>query len=269
MRPAGLISAWVLLICVTRVFGADDPETEARDAHRAQLKQVAGSFKLADLGTQQSIALASEPVLLYTDATRATFESSLWIWGETGRPESLMAIEYYPNRANNSHWLYEIVSVSDRLITASNEMGLSWAAQEPGLTLQDFPGAGVPAEEAARRFRQMKQLLRRFTAHEAAVIEGRIELRPLANALHRYSDAEAQLIDGAVFAFANGTNPEVFVMLEAHAVPDGPHVWKYALARMTGGSLAVSIDDQEVWTCEAADPPSSRESYVNGWLTLE
>jgi hypothetical protein len=39
---------------------------------------------------------AEEPVLRYTDNTRKLYDSTIWIWGATGRPSAAMAIEFYP-----------------------------------------------------------------------------------------------------------------------------------------------------------------------------
>lgn len=258
-----------LLTCVAGVAIADEPDTAARDAHRVRMLQVAESLQIADAESGKSVPLVAEPLLLYSDATRATVESGLWICGGHGRPAAIVATEFYPDHPKGPTWLYEISSVSDRRISARCGTSLDWTARTPGLSLQALPNAGVPAERAARRLSQMKQLLRRFTARESAVIEGEIELRPLPNALHRYKDPNFQLIDGAIFAFANGTNPEVFVLLEAHAVEGSRSVWKYTLVQMTGGAVSVSLDGAKVWHCEPADPPATRDNYVNGWLAPE
>jgi hypothetical protein len=259
----------LLLLCGAGVATADEPDPAARDAHRAKMRQVAESIQIADAESAKSVPLAPEPLLLYTDATRATVESGLWIFGGVGRPTAIMATEFYPDHARGPMWLYEIASVSDRRISARRGTGLDWSARTPGLSLRELPDAGVPAERPARRLSQMKQLLRRFTARESAVIEGQLELRPLTNALHRYEDPDPGLIDGAIFAFANGTNPEVFVVLEAHVIEGGPNVWKYSLVQMTGGAVSVSLDGTKVWDCEPADPPAARDRYVNGWLAME
>lgn len=269
MRRAVLCLALAVWGGVSVVCGAEEPDAAAREAHRAKMKELAASIRIADAETAEPIELNSEPVLLYTDATRATHESGLWIWGNTGRPAAIMAVEYYPQRPQGPSWLYEIVSFSAGRISAARDPDLNWVAQEAGITLQEIAEADAPAGTPARRLLQMKQLLRRFAASESAVIEGRIELRLMNNALHRYSDPDNRIIDGGVFAFTNGTNPEVFILLEAHQADEGPDVWNYAVGRMTGGAVAVSLDGQEVWTCEPADPPASRESYVNGWITLD
>jgi len=248
---------------------ADEPETAAFKAHREKMKRVAESIQIVDLPNVKAVPFVAEPILRYSDATRANSEAALWVWRDKGRPAAIVATEFYPSRADGPSWLYEIASVSDRLISAKCENNLDWSAEQPGLSLQALANAGVPADRPARRLSQMKQLLRRFAAHESAVIEGRIELRPLTNALQRYEDPESQLIDGGLFAFANGTNPEVFVLLEAHAVAGGPNVWKYSLAQMTGGEVTVTLDGTEIWSCEAADPPAARKAYVNGWLPTE
>ncbi len=75
------------------------------------------------------------------------------------------------------------------------------------------------------------------------------------------------MIDGAVFAFANGTNPEVLLLLEAQRDPaTKAATWIYGFAQMTGAEVYASLDDHEVWSQPNADPPASRDSYVNGWL---
>jgi hypothetical protein len=111
----------------------------------------------------------------------------------------------------------------------------------------------------------MRAIRARFSAYEEAVIEGRIQLRPLTSPLYRYADVKNGIVDGAIFSFANGTNPEVFLLLEAHDV-DGAMTWLYGLAQMTGGAVTATLDGRDAWKCAAADPPAIRESYFNGWL---
>jgi hypothetical protein len=232
------------------------------------MKAVAQSVKIfAVAGREESaVKLVDEPVLRYSDNTRENLESALWIWTAGGRPAAIAAIEHYPTPPRGPRWLYEIASLSTQRIAAERGEELKWTAKEPGLKLQALAGADAPADKPVRRLAQMKGLLRRFAAHEMTPNEGRIELRPLASPLHRYTDKESGVIDGAIFAFANGTNPEVFLVLEAGEVAGQPPVWRFALAQMTGAVVAVSLDDKEIWTRGEADPPAVRESYVNGWL---
>ena len=118
-----------------------------------------------------------------------------------------VAIERYPERPVRERWLYEIASLSTTRIAVDRADDVKWTADEPGLALEPIKDAPPVAEKPARRLAQMRELLRRFSAHERATVEGRIELRPLTSPLHRYEDAEQNILDGAIFAFANGANP--------------------------------------------------------------
>jgi hypothetical protein len=268
----------VLGACVVSLAGAAEPDQAAKETsdaqrakHLAHMKELAASIRLlADARREDSaVKLMDKPILRYSDNTRATYESSLWIWSAGGRPAAVLAVEYYPKAVPEPRWLYEIASLSTERIAARREPDLRWTAKEPGLDLRALDGAGPPAEKAARRLTQMKEVQRRFTAHERATLEGRIELRPLSSPLFRYSQADAGILDGAIFALANGTNPEVLLVLEAHMAKDGTATWHYGLVQMSGEPLVVELDGKEVWKRAGADPPAVRDSYVNGWLSAE
>lgn len=261
----------VALLQFTMARAEDKEITDGqRAAHLAHMKEVASSIRLQTKSTQpdSTVALKEEPILRYADNSRFNYESTLWIWATSGRPAAVVAIEHYPRHPKGPRWLYEIASLSTQRIAAEREPDLRWTAKEPGLKLQPLDDMKPVAEKATRRLSQMKEFCRRFTAHESAVIEGRVELRLLSSPLFRYADSGASVVDGAIFAFANGTNPEVLLVLEASDAK-GKAPWQYALVQMTGGAVAVELDGKEVWKRGEADPPAVRDSYVNGWLPAE
>ena len=240
-----------------------------REAHLARMKEIASSIRLlSDARKPDSeVKLIETPVLRYSDQTRRAHESALWVWSAGGRPSAVLAIEFYPTRPRETSWLYEIASLSTERIGARSGDGLNWSAREPGLTFQTLEGVGEPADKPTRRLTQLREIHRRFTAHEQTPNEGRIELRPLTSPLVRYTDADRGVLDGAVLAFANGTNPEVLLVLEARTRPDPPGVWQYALVRLSGAEVTAELDGVAIWKHDEADPPAVRESYVNGWLS--
>jgi hypothetical protein len=80
--------------------------------------------------------------------------------------------------------------------------------------------------------------------------EQQFELRLLPTEVHRYSDRQKGLVDGAVFVFAVDSNPEAILLVEAHEGDSGrgsPQQWKYALAQMSAASLTFRRGDAEVW----------------------
>jgi len=249
---------------------AEKPAEADRFAHLARMKELASSVHIfvARADSRLESELVPEPVLRYSDNTRRTLESSLWIWGKAGRPTAILAIEFHPNQRPGPRWLYEIASLATERIAAERGDDLKWTAKEPGLQLQPIPAAAPPASQPVRRLAQMKALRERFTANERAPIEGRIELRPLTSPLHRYSDSAGGIVDGAIFSFANGTNPEVLLVIEAQE-SDGKSGWAYGLVQLTGETVKAQLDGKDVWERETANPPAVRDSYVNGWLPSE
>ncbi len=267
----GLVA--LILVCAIRLpaRGQERPElsSEERAAHLERMRNIAKSFHIDELSGEKRVSakLADEPVLRYTDSTRKQHDSTIWVWGTKGRPSAMMAVEYYPERPRDPKWLYEIASLSPSRIAVERGSELSWTAREPGLKLRVLAGAPLPAEKPAARLGQMKQLFSRFAAHEGAVVEGRIELRPMARPLFRYRDDAAGVIDGAVFSFANGTNPEVLWVIEAQSDDQTNESWHFGFVQMTGAEVIAELDGKEIWKCREANPPAERESYRNGWVS--
>jgi hypothetical protein len=263
---------FVLAVVAAPSLRADGEADKAIiEAHRARTQKIVERvhiFAGADRSPKSERKLSQEPVLRYTDPTRKTYESSLWIWGE-GRPTAIMAIEYYPMNPERFKWLVEIGSLSADRITADCDSHVQWTADKPGLDLKPIADAPKPADRPAGRLIQMKQLQRRFSAVEFSIIGGRIELRPLATPIHRYEDKAAGVIDGAILSFGNGTNPEVLLTLEAHGTNGTADRWEYSLTQMSGAEAAVELDGKEIWRRPNADPPAIRESYVNAWISDE
>ena len=73
--------------------------------------------------------------------------------------------------------------------------------------------------------------------------------------LLRYGTGSGERLDGAIFAYARLTDPDVLLVLEARASEGGETLWQYALARMHGGKLRVRYRDEEVWSADALAPP--------------
>ena len=149
----------------------------------------------------------------------------LAVFGPAGRG---LAIEL--NLENLSQWSFEFVSLSTGLVESADDR-LRWTPQKPGVVFQEIPGAPAPAGDEAARLRQMHDLAKRFSATEFwDVTSQHYPLRLLPHPIDRYQDAASGLIDGAIFMFANGTNPEALLLIEASRRGNGPPKWTYAAA---------------------------------------
>ena len=138
-----------------------------------------------------------------------------------------------------------------------------WEATGSALTVRPLAGAPDPAKAAAARLGQMRQLVRRFKVRETLKADV-IECRLLSAPLDRYQSPGDGIDDGALFAFANGTNPEVLVALEC-----GPKGWFYGLARLSAAETAVQLDGREVMRYEKVDNALLRGDFTSRTERIE
>ena len=70
----------------------------------------------------------------------------------------------------------------------------------------------------------MRDLAKEFTARQTDRKDIDRDLRLLAQPIYRYEKTEGDLIDGGLFAFVLGTDPEAFLMIEARRIDGTPAV---------------------------------------------
>jgi hypothetical protein len=92
----------------------------------------------------------------------------------------------------------------------------------------------------------MRLLAADFRASDDFGGKGWTELRLLPTPIARYGESGSNLVDGALFAFVLGTDPEVFLFIEARSGAQGPE-WQYALAPMTIFAVKASYQGKAVW----------------------
>lgn len=208
----------------------------------------------------------ADPIYIYTDPARDFPYGAVWAWGRAGRPIALLSIAAEQKSAMEPLWLCELTSTAPGLVSVGVPGGLRWNASKAGLVLRSLPKQQVPAADAAGRLRQMKELARRIKAFEIymsrrATVPERFDLRLLPQPVHRYSDPSAGLIDGGLFLFAYGGNPEIVLAIEARRSAGSDPAWSYGFARMAAAELHASLDGVEVWTQPKFTMQSDPETY--------
>ncbi len=129
-----------------------------------------------------------------------------------------------------------------------------WHPQTSGVVFASIPDAPAPESTPAARLRQMKSLAEQFQSSMLgwkADSTDREELRLLPRPLYRYEPrddpaAKHAVIDGAVFAFVMGTDPESLLLIEAVREGDKSR-WEYGFARRTSGELEGRHQGNVVW----------------------
>jgi hypothetical protein len=236
-----------------------DDETETQQAAR----KLVDAIKLTAIAGDQrpELELSQQPVLRFGDIPRDNDKGSVWIWTQSGRPQAVM--ELY-RAADSRSWVHVIHSLSaDALEGDFGGQAPRWRPPARAVTWNTFMAAQTPADRPAGRARQIKDLAQRFSAHEFwDPNNSRFELRLLIQPVHKYSEPDSGLLDGALFLVCHETNPEVALLLEAVQEKAGAK-FRYALARLGHAELHVAFDGKEVWRQERVATTRPDEVY---WL---
>jgi hypothetical protein len=232
----------------------------ADDAGAERLKFMKDSIQSYELtlgGDRAALLkLREEPVFrLGKQSADNVVDGAIFLWAdENGRPEVAIQVfqikdAYYPQGL----WIHEFSSLATSTLTAVRGGRPRWAPTTPGLKFKPVPGAPKPAESVAQRTRQMRSLAAHFRASDDFKRKGWSELRLLPTPITQYGESGTRLLDGALFAFVLGTDPEVFLFLEARSGKEGPE-WQYALAPMTIFAVKGSYQGKAVWELPNRDP---------------
>jgi hypothetical protein len=182
-------------------------------------------------------------------------DGAIFFWtGNYDRPEAAVQVFLIPT-ANEPEglWVHEFTSLSTEGLTANRGGGRVWHPTKPGLEFKPLPDAPKPAETESQRARQMHALSQGFRASDNFKARGWSELRILPKPIARYGKAGTELIDGSLFAFVLGTDPEVLLFLEARQGKNGPE-WQYALAPMTVYAVKSTLQGKPVWELPDRQP---------------
>lgn len=232
----------------------DEPQLQAATAHvrRFEMRDAKGN----------EIDLIDHSLLRYTDPVRVNSDGSVWAWGKTGRP--LAFLELFRN-SDAEWWQSFTLTSSERVTLAIPGVG-RWQPARADFETHTVPEAPPPDARPLSRTRQLKELARRFSAHEFwDPNNSRFELRLLVQPVHRYHDAPVGIQDGAAFIIAHGTNPEAVLLIEALGESVSESHWHFAIARSSHAELHVEFDRREIWKCERYNDTNNGPTH-NYWL---
>ncbi|HEV3023989.1 MAG TPA: hypothetical protein VGX76_16050 [Pirellulales bacterium] len=232
----------------------DADKSASADELKARLRlaeEHVRRFELRSLDDDEAIDLIDRPLLAFGDSARTHDNGTLWAWGSSGRPLAFM--ELFQGAKTGAQWIHAVTLTSSRpVILVAPESG-RWEPQQTPLESTPIPDAPSPADKEPARLRQLKDLARRFTAHEFWDPDNsRFELRLLVQPVHRYADPAAEIQDGAAFVIAHGTNPEGVLLIEALGPTVDDAHWHYSLARSSHAEMHVELGGKEIWKTQRA-----------------
>jgi hypothetical protein len=252
------------LVAMTGLVRAEPPKDEkARiEAFRAYARREAAAYTILLEGSHRPLTLRPEPVLTWSNPVIGTIYGDVFIWTADGRPEAVASIYRVfspgPHRADEFH------SLALGKLTAERDGAAVWTPSRPGLDLKPIPGAPAPADSAAARLRQMRALAEEFTGRQTSRAGVDRDMRLLAQPIYRYENTKGDLIDGGLFVFVLGTDPEVFLLIEARRPPGASPEWRFGATRMHSINLRLNHRGRAIWSAPEiswAQVCDTREPY--------
>jgi hypothetical protein len=251
-----------IAVLLLMLAGADDAVAdEGASAERRRQAEVA----LLAPAKAKSLALAShegapaqlhaEPLLRWSNPTAGSVYGEVFLWKVAGRPAAIASVYRWYHPYTDA--TVEFASVSDQAISAKDGGAVVWESQSPGVSFTPLEDAPKPAASSAARMAQMKSIARDFSARlmdERGGEEVERELRLLNQPVHRYASPAKDMLDGALFAFVEGTDPEGWLLIEAATMGDQLQ-WRFALARMNADALEIKRNGALVQSWPAIHQP--------------
>jgi hypothetical protein len=192
------------------------------------------------------LVIIDKPVLRWGNQARDNDDGAVFIWTYRGRPQAVAAIFVIGDRT-----MHELCSLTESPLTSTWKDSIAWRPTEGGRKFRAVPGAPVPAGTRRARLTQMRTIASNFSAATSAPPDyaggpSYGELRLLPQPLYRDPEETPLALDGALFTFAFGTDPEVLLRVEALNTSEGA-VWHYAAAPFTDFAIELKYRDEVVW----------------------
>jgi hypothetical protein len=217
-------------------------ENMSDEERRGWIIDQAATYEIRSEEAPQKLS-REEPVLRFNDNVTGVVDAILFVWTRDARPEAAASF-WYRKDGLQAH---EFVSLSRGEVEAMRDNSLVWNPAEAGVQFKPIPSAPAPAETAVRRLVQMRQLAKRFAASVKSR-SGDLRLRLMPQPMIRYAPQDSGTIDGAVFSFSKGTNPEVLLLVEAIEDKSDGVRYVYSPARMTSRACRLLLDEESVWS---------------------
>ena len=262
--------ALALIVAPAMLF-ADSPVPTINDSAEARLQymQSSGESYIANVGEKGSVKFRKEPILRFTNPVSGVVDGGLFVWqDEFECPVAVAQIFIIPK--TEKLWLHEFQSLTVDSLTFDYHGRTVWSPKSPGIKFEAISNVSEPSNKAAARLTQMRQIASRFSVKDDFEGAKADELRLLPQPLVRYSNEK--VVDGGLFAYAHGTDPELLLLIEAQKVEalktdksddKQKSVWRVALAPMTAYAMTAKLDGQDFWSVDWRQSPRTSDIFKN------
>jgi hypothetical protein len=261
------------LVLMTAVCFLSPPGLVAQENETVNKQQIDAALKLTKESADKykftlkndshdEAKLAPDPILRWSNPAAGEIHGNVFLWTTEGRPVVVGSL--YKWFSPHTHMSHEFHSLSELPLEGRFNDAEVWSPRTAGLKFAPLPEAAKPAATGPQRVLQMRRFAKDFAATKKERNGNQSELRLLPQPIYHYSAPKQKVVDGALFVFVQGTDPEVFVLLEARG-EEGSAAWHFAATRMNSVEFRLRYHDREVWSAEIMpwkDVSSHAEVYT-------
>jgi hypothetical protein len=229
---------------------AAEPPSEAnlRSRWNALYNRRAEALRVSFTGSErQAIRLLERPLLSYTNPVRAgRTEGSVFLWTDEGRPVLVAAFWSVnePNDQSLRRLSREWHSLVQENLFVDIDAARVWESGEPGIVWHNLSETGAPVKSRTLRLVQMRKIV---SGIRATIDTNESELRLMPQPLYRYSESTPGVLDGAMFAFVMGTDPELLAIVEAVPQKEAAQ-WRIGFVQFTNAPVEAHLNGVNIFT---------------------
>jgi hypothetical protein len=250
----------LILMAVLALGGAGDDRAkeEAAEAEKLCAAELP-RWKLTADGA--ALDNPKNPVLRWTNPAAGRVYGNTYVWLQNGRPAAVgsMFRNFRPWNTFNG----ELTALAGAKLTAARDGKVIWRPADEW-KWQPVVGAPAPAATAAQRLVQLRALAGEFVVEllDTRNVPKGDEQTPrlLPRPLYRYDAEKTKALDGGLFAFVLGTDPELMVLLECDTAAERPE-WRFGVARMNRDAIRLGRKGATVWEVASFRQHKPEDAY--------
>lgn len=281
---------FLLLVSLTMTWlsaatAQDSQDSEVADVRAGVKNKAESDARLKVMLTQASdydltietdpprlLQLHEQPLIRFNNPVSGVPDGVVVMWKDGARPAVIAQVF----QLRDGQWLHEVQSMAPAPLTMQQKASKKdvWQPRDVGLSWLTLADVAVEGKTATARLIQMRNIAADFSAVDQFQVNAgdtdrsSYDLRLLPRPLYRYSDPGAGVIDAAVFAYVHGTDPEMFLVIEAMK-SDEKTSWRYSLAPMTCWAVEAKYKGTDVWSVPERLNKSTVKGNYHVWFYRE
>ena len=244
---------------------AQDSAGEAKAWYDYYLHRASTDYLLTGKSEKRELSLVPTPILNWTNPLEAgQINGSSFVWELKGRPMVIGQFFSYLIGNDRRNYCHVFTTLSDDPVEAKYKDRLFWRPAKSDKTGWITSQSSSPVgENPLIRLRQMRNIARQFSTYTEESSRGRRNLRLLPQPLFRYRQENKDL-DGGLFAYVVGNDPELMLLVECDLTSETPS-WRYRFVQSTRSTTVAVRKGEEVYRFDKpdGDPADPESQYLS------